>query len=99
MVIRLLDFVDHCATYDDGKVIFDLIQPKVAAGEDVTISFDGVDAVPSAFINSALVRLVESVPVDEVRKHLSIVNSTRQINELIRSRFGFVQQSTAPHPR
>lgn len=90
MVIRLLNFVDRCATYDDGNVIFEIIAPKVQAGEDVVLSFDGVDAVPSAFVNAALVQLVERVSLTEVRKHLSIIDSTRQINDLIRSRFGYM---------
>lgn len=91
MVIRLLDHLEHCSTYDDGQIIFDMIAPKVEAGEDVVLSFDGVTAVPSAFVNAALLRLVERVSLAEVRQHLSFVNSTRQINDMIRSRFGFVQ--------
>ncbi|ADU36953.1 STAS-like domain-containing protein [Variovorax paradoxus] len=91
MVIRLLDHLQHCSTYDDGQIIFEMIAPKVEAGEDVVLSFDGVSAVPSAFVNAALLRLVERVSIDEVRRHLSIVDSTRQINDMIRSRFGFVQ--------
>lgn len=91
MVIRLLDYVQHCSTYEDGDVIFDLIAPKVEAGEEVVLSFEGVTVVPSAFVNAALLRLVERVSLDDVRRRLSIVNSTRQINDLIKSRFGFVQ--------
>ncbi len=91
MVIRLLDYVKHCSTYEDGEVIFGLIAPKVEAGEAVVLSFDGVNAVPSAFVNAALLRLVERVSLETVMQRLSIVDSTRQINDLIKSRFGFVQ--------
>ncbi len=90
MVIRLLDHVKQCATYEDGNVIYKLISPEVVAGQDVVLSFEGVTAIPSAFVNAAFVRLAESVSLDEIRKHLKIVDSTRQINDLIRSRFNFV---------
>lgn len=90
MVIRILDHVDHCSTYADGDVIFGLIAPQLESGQDVVLSFDGVDAVPSAFVNAAFVRLAEVLNVAEVQKHLKIVQSTRQINELIRSRFHYL---------
>lgn len=90
MDVKLLDHVKTCSTYSDGEVIYSLIAPKIINGEDVTLSFAGVSAVPSAFINAAIVRLVESTSLDKVRQHLKIQDSTRQINELIRSRFDFL---------
>jgi len=93
MVIRILDHVKTASTYEDGEVIFQLIRGPISEGEAVTVSFDGVLAVPSAFINAAFVRLVESTPVDRVRQCLRIKDSTRAINELIRGRFSFVAQT------
>lgn len=90
MVIRLLDHVDHCSTYAEGEVIFNLVAPAIKNGEDVTLSFAGVSAVPSAFVNGAIVRLAEEAPLAEIRKHLRIVDSTRQINDLVKSRFAFL---------
>lgn len=90
MVVRILDHVDRVSTYDDGNVIFALIAPDLRAGKDVVLSFDGIDAVPSAFVNASVVQLAEELSVDVIRQHLKIISSTRQINELIRSRFGFV---------
>lgn len=97
MELRLLDHVKTCSTYGDGEVIYALIAPKIVNGEDVTLSFSGVSAVPSAFINGAIVRLVESSSLDVVRQHLKIENSTRQINELIRSRFDFLSAELSRH--
>ncbi len=94
MVIRVLDFVKECATYADGEVIFKLIAPSIKNGEDVVLSFDGVDAVPSAFINASIVRLVEVVDLDQIRLHLKVANSTKQINELIKSRIAFVESQS-----
>ena len=93
MVIRILDHVQTASTYEDGDAIYRLIRGPIADGEAVTVSFDGVLAVPSAFVNAAFVRLLESIPFDRVRACLRIQDSTRTINELVRGRFIFVEQS------
>ena len=90
MVIRILDHVEHASTYEDGDVIFKLISTPIKSGEDVVVSFEGIQAVPSAFINASLVRLAELTTVGEIRAHLKISQSTRQINDLIRSRFDYL---------
>ena len=95
MVIRIIDHVASFSTYDDGDVIFNLIAPSILKGEDVTVSFEGISAVPSAFVNASLVRLAELVPVSSVRSHLRIEHSTRQINDLIKRRFEFLSQAAA----
>jgi len=93
MVVRILDHVAQCATYADGDAIFQIIAPSISKGEDVTLSFDGVDAVPSSFINASIVRLIESVSLSELKAHLKVIHSTRQINDLIRGRIDFLSQS------
>lgn len=92
MDIKLLDYVATCSTYSDGEVIYNLIAPEIVRGKNVNLSFKGVSAVPSAFINASIVRLVESTSLDNVRRHLKISDSTRQINELILSRFEFLSK-------
>lgn len=95
MVVRILDHVAQCATYADGDAIFQIIAPAIVKGEDVTLSFEGVDAVPSSFVNASIVRLIESVALSELKRHLKVVHSTRQINDLIRSRIDFLSQNAS----
>ncbi len=94
--IRIRDHVQQASSYDDGQVIFGLIAKKVAAGDTVEVSFDGINAVPSAFINAAFLQLLEVAPIEKVRAQLRILDSTRFINELIKTRFDFVSRHT-PH--
>lgn len=91
MVIRILDHVQQCSSYEDGEVIYKLISGPIANGQDVSLSFAGVDALPSAFVNASIVRLVEVATLSAIRQHLKILDSTKQINELIRSRIAFVE--------
>lgn len=91
MVIRILDHVKQCSSYEDGEVIYKLIFQSIANGQDVSLSFSGVDALPSSFVNASIVRLVEVATPSAIRQHLKILDSTKQINELIRSRIAFVE--------
>lgn len=86
MVINALVHVRHCYTFEDGQVIAALIAACLRDGEDVVLSFDGVDDVPSSFVNGAFVTLLTEFSADMVRRHVSIIDSTRQINSLIKMR-------------
>ena len=89
MVINILDYIERCYSNADGEVILALIKPKLAKGEQVTISFSGVDGVPSSFVNSAFIQLLEDFTFEEIRQNLRFINSTKQINQMIKSRFEF----------
>ncbi|MED2005353.1 DUF4325 domain-containing protein [Brevibacillus laterosporus] len=53
------------------------------------MSFSGVDGVPSSFVNSAFIQLLEDFTFEEIRQNLRFINSTKQINQMIKSRFEF----------
>jgi phosphatidylserine/phosphatidylglycerophosphate/cardiolipin synthase-like enzyme len=89
MVIRALDIVAQCYSNADGQKIYEAVYDYVARGEEVTVSFDGVDAVPSSFVNTAFIALLEHFPFQRIRETLSFSKTTPQINEMIRTRFAF----------
>lgn len=89
MVIRISDHVQTYSTYVDGEVIYRLIAQELRKGGSVVLSFEGIKSLPSAFVNAALIKLVEEFDFGFIRSHLKIVNSTRQINRLIKDRFHF----------
>jgi len=90
MVIKIVDYVKKPSSYDDGEIIYGLISQKMKSGEKAIISFFGITSVPSAFVNSAFIRLLEEFSYEEIKSLLVITDSTRHINELIKSRFDFV---------
>jgi hypothetical protein len=89
MVIRALDLVRQCYSQDDGQKVFDVLLPRLKRGERIELSFDGVDTVPSSFINTALIHLLDVLPFETIKSSLRFVNTTRQINDMIKSRFDF----------
>lgn len=96
VTIRIRDHVKQASSYDDGQIIYRLIAEKLASGDTVDVSFEGINAVPSAFVNAAFVQLLEVTPIEKIREKLRFSDSTRFINELIKNRFAFVSRHT-PH--
>lgn len=90
--IRILEHVSAASTYEDGGKIFALVRQHIAAEEVVELSFEGISSVPSAFINAGIVQLLEEFPFSQIKTYLRVVNSTKHINQLIKSRFDFASK-------
>lgn len=89
MVIRALDLVRQCYTQEDGQKVFEELFPRLERGEKIELSFDGVETVPSSFINTSLIRLLDRIPFETIKSNLRFVHTTKQINEMIKTRFTF----------
>lgn len=89
MVIRTLDYVDQCYTQEDGQKIFSAILPFLKNKQSVELSFDGVEFVPSSFVNTALIALLDKFPFEVIKECLTFTNTTKQINDMIKNRFNF----------
>lgn len=89
MVIKPLDFLEHCYTSEDGAKVFKKIHPLIKEGKRVIISFEGVDSVPSSFVNEAFIKLLDDISFAQIKSLLSFSKSTKQINEMLRKRFEF----------
>lgn len=89
MVTQVLDLVARCYDADDGAVVRDFIRHAFARSEAVVLSFEGVESVPTSFVNAAFVELLDAHEFDFVKRNLKIVRSNQQINDLIRRRMSF----------
>lgn len=88
--IRVLEHVQHCYNGDDGQVIHEILSSELKKeNEVITLSFSGVDSVPSSFVNSALISLLKDFPFTKIKLRLKFENTNSQINEMIKSRFSF----------
>lgn len=93
--IRILDLVETASTYQDGEAIFKRLLDEIDAGHDVVVSFQGIASVPSAFVNAAFLKLLETHTFEQIQAQLKIRDSTKHINDLVRSRFDFVRSTQA----
>lgn len=88
-IIRVLDYVDRCYNSDDGQVIRDIIEKRLKVEDGLIVSFSGVDSVPSSFVNTALISLLERYDFSQIKRRLRFADTNSQINDMIRSRFAF----------
>jgi uncharacterized protein DUF4325 len=65
-------------------------------GEQATVSFRGVDNVPSSFVNGAFVTLLDDFDFEFIKRHLSVIESNRSINQMIRRRLQFEAERRRP---
>jgi hypothetical protein len=86
MVIRILDIVDSADTSEQGAVVLARLQPQLANDAIVTVSFEGINSATSSFVSAGFVPLLEHLRFSDLKQRLRIVNSTRQINEMIKTR-------------
>lgn len=87
MVIYVREITVAADTAKQGEALFKRLKPIFANNEVViTLSFDGIDTATSSFVNAGFVQLLSIMSFDEIKRRLKVVNSTRQINEMIKRR-------------
>ncbi|HBP27911.1 MAG TPA: hypothetical protein DD666_00665 [Advenella kashmirensis] len=89
MFVHVLNYVQHCQTNADGDKIFNVIAPALLRGETVTVSFKGVISLPSSFVNSAFIPLLNDLSFEQIKKQLRFQDTNSQMNSMIKSRFDF----------
>ena len=94
-MIRVLNIVDRCYSNADGTKLFAEIHAQWPQADQVVVSFSGVLSVPSSFVNSAFVPLLAISDYEKIKQKLRIVDSTRQINQMIKQRLQFETQRQA----
>jgi STAS-like domain of unknown function (DUF4325) len=86
MVIRILDIVPGANTADQGASVFGALQKALRTSESVVVSFDGVQTATSSFVHAAFVALLDHFSYRDLRARIRVVDSTRQINDMIKTR-------------
>lgn len=86
MGIKIHDLVPGADTAQQGDVVFPVLQAAMAAGVPFVVSFENIHSATSSFVNAAFVRLLKDHSFSTIKKHMRVVKSTRQINDMIRTR-------------
>jgi hypothetical protein len=85
MVVRIVDLAKSADTAEQGAVVFAQLKSGLAQGK-VVVSFEGIQSATSSFVNEALVPLVREFGLTLLKERLQVIQSTRQINEMIKTR-------------
>lgn len=86
MVIQVADIVPGANTAEQGGRVFEILRNTLSAPGVVTISFEGIQTATSSFVNTALVALLDDFSYEDLRSRIRVTNSTRQINDMIKTR-------------
>ncbi len=86
MVIRVLDIVPGADTAEQGALVYGRLRPAFADSGTVTVSFDGLNIATSSFVAAAFLPLLDQHSFDDLKRRMRVINSTRQINQQIKSR-------------
>jgi hypothetical protein len=87
MVIRITDIVAGADTADQGLAVFARLHQALADKDArIIVSFVGVKTATSSFVNTAFVQLLSTFSLADIKARMRVVDSTRQINDMIRSR-------------
>lgn len=97
MVIVVSSIVDSCDTYSQGEALRKAIVNQINAAGTASVSFAGVSYATSSFVNGAFAGLLKEFDLDQIKEALSIVNSHRQINDLVRRSMAAGQASVSRH--
>ncbi len=62
-----------CVEADDGQKVFDHLSAALKAGRTVALSFQNVEMLTSAFLNTAVGQLYRDFPEELVRERLQAV--------------------------
>ena len=87
--LEVLSIVPHCLNGEDGEKVYAVIRAALDSGESVNISFEGVNSLPTSFVNAALLQLLSLYSMEEIKQRLFFSNTTKHINMTIRERFAF----------
>ncbi|MBU4353888.1 MAG: STAS-like domain-containing protein [Proteobacteria bacterium] len=88
MVIKVVNYVSQCYSNSDGAIIYSIIDRYIEEKE-IVLSFDGIDIVSSSFVNAALIPFINLIGFAEIKRKFKIINTTKQINDMIKRRFQF----------
>ncbi|WP_412759703.1 STAS-like domain-containing protein [Methylorubrum subtropicum] len=86
MVIRVLDSVPAADTGAQGAIIRDMIASAMRSGSTASVSFAGINTATSSFVNVCFVDLLAHYTLDDIKRKVKIINSTSQINDMIKGR-------------
>lgn len=74
VIVRVYDIVGGplCVSAEDGQRVHDKIVPLLRDGQKVTLSFEQVETLISAFLNAGVGQLYGEFPEDRIRELLSV---------------------------
>lgn len=84
--VQVVDIVGSglCVSSDDGQLVYDRIAELLREKHKVTVSFEGVDTLISAFLNAAIGQLYGEFSEEDIREYISVVHMSQDDKALLK---------------
>ncbi|EAQ35765.1 hypothetical protein NB311A_05093 [Nitrobacter sp. Nb-311A] len=86
VTIQIHDLVAGANTADQGANVLPHLRSAMAAGEPFVVSFSKVQTATSSFVNASFVPLLKEFSLAAIKAQIRVTDSTRQINQMIKTR-------------
>ena len=73
-----------CVAAEDGQKVYDAIFKGLQEGKNIEISFKGIEDLTSLFLNAAIGQLYNEFEDDELKKRLSVIDTSPQDLETLK---------------
>lgn len=84
MVIQVRSIVRAADTQEQGAAVYKCLIDALRKQPTVVVSFEGIDIATSSFVYMAFVRLLEHMSLEDIKRRVRVIRSTRQINSMIK---------------
>lgn len=74
---------DLCISAEDGDKIYHLVESSLDKGQSVTLNFEGVEMIISAFLNAAVGKLLQKYSYNFLKEHLWFTNLRESDRDLL----------------
>lgn len=64
----------HCSSSEDGQKVYELIKHELKQGNQVEISFKGVEDMTTAFLNTAVGQLYNEYTEEDLKARLTVID-------------------------
>ncbi len=73
-----------CVEADDGQIVYELIKKALQENRKVKVSFQNVEMLTSAFLNTAIGQLYKDFSEVEIKNNLSVDNMSKEDASLLK---------------
>jgi ssDNA-binding replication factor A large subunit len=72
--VRVIDIIGNtiCVSADDGQRLHDKIKPLLDQGNQIVLSFEGVETLIATFLNASIGQLYGTLSEEKIRQCLSV---------------------------
>lgn len=86
MVIRVKSDIGGYTTFEEGQHLARLITAAVDRSGEAVVSFDGIDVIPTSFLNGSFISIIKKNGKEFLFKKVRLIDVSQHIQRMIKDR-------------